>query len=47
MRIALHARVRRDRIHDYEQAHTAELLEASHASSAAGGDATLPVAWRL
>jgi hypothetical protein len=39
MKIALHTRVRADRIDEYER--------APHDYSAAGGDAVLPVVWQL
>ena len=42
MRIALHTRVRAE-----WQARMAQLLDAPHDYSAAGGDAVLPVVWRL
>jgi hypothetical protein len=47
MRVALHTRVRGDRVEEYERAHAAELLDTPHDYSAAGGDAALPVVWQL
>ena len=50
MRIALHTRVRADRIDQYETAHRAvpaELLDVVHDYSADGAAAALPVVWDL
>lgn len=46
MRIALHTRVRADRVDEYERAHAA-VLDTPHDGSAAGDDDDLPVVWPL
>jgi hypothetical protein len=50
MRVALHTRIRADRVQEYEaawQARMGELLEVVHDYSAGGADAALPVVWEL
>jgi len=50
VRIALHTRVRADRIDQYEAAHRAvpaELLDVVHDYSCDGAAAALPVVWEL